>query len=370
MITNKYNKYIYDRYHDLVISGKQVFNNYDLTKIFEYYVCIKLSDQYKQTFYEYDDIDPTFKEDNKMTKRDTGIDCCNLIDTIVQCKLRSKILDWKECSTFFGSQNIFNSITKKTIVRWMNLIIARNNDCELSDNLKFRLDLFTDIKYDKHELIKYCNELKYDQLIEQNVDFQLRDYQIDCINLVKNNNKNVVICLPTGTGKNQIIINTINKDKKYLVLVPRIILMDQLYDEIIKFKPELKNHIQCIGDGCNKLNSKNIIICVYNSVSVVLKQEYDKIFIDEAHHIYIPEIYQNEDEFDISQFNDDNSENESFSDIVDDTEDEMRNTKNFVKLIRELKQHNNNVYLSATIDEIEDFEYYKKMKNIWPNYYH
>jgi hypothetical protein len=86
-MTTLYNKYIiniYERYLDLKKSNKQVFDNYDLSKIFEYYSCLKLTDEYKKQFYEYDDIDHTFKENNQMSRNDTGIDCSDLDTTIVQ----------------------------------------------------------------------------------------------------------------------------------------------------------------------------------------------------------------------------------------------------------------------------------------------
>ena len=78
-----YNFYIYNRYQDLLKAKHYDFNNNDLCKIFEYYSCIKLTEEYKTEFLEYSDIHPEFKEQNQMTKNDTGIDCCNLIDTIV-----------------------------------------------------------------------------------------------------------------------------------------------------------------------------------------------------------------------------------------------------------------------------------------------
>jgi hypothetical protein len=93
-----YNKYIiniFERYTDLKKSKKDDFDNNDLWKIFEYYSCIKLSEEYNKHFYEYDEIDPTFKELNKMTRHDTGIDCSDLLNTIVQCKLRKNTLTWK-----------------------------------------------------------------------------------------------------------------------------------------------------------------------------------------------------------------------------------------------------------------------------------
>ena len=99
-----YKGYIYERYSDLKKTNKYPleYTNNELSKIFEYYSCIKLSEQYNRQFYEYNDINPTFKEENEMTHTDTGIDACDLINTIVQCKLRKDTLSWKECSTFLG----------------------------------------------------------------------------------------------------------------------------------------------------------------------------------------------------------------------------------------------------------------------------
>jgi len=163
-----YNKYIiniFERYKDLKNSNKENLDNKDLSKIFEYYSCIKLSEEYKKPFYEYNDIDPNFKELNNMSRNDTGIDCSDLINTIVQCKLRGKSLRWEECSTFFGSQNIYCNELKKPIIRWENLIITRNTDCTLSDNLLVRQKLFIKHTFREHKHISttksYTEEEKY-----------------------------------------------------------------------------------------------------------------------------------------------------------------------------------------------------------------
>jgi len=385
-----YNKYIiniFERYTDLKKSNKLEFDNNDLWKIFEYYSCIKLSEEYNKQFYEYDDIDPTFKEVNKMSRNDTGIDCSDLDNTIVQCKLRKNTLTWKECSTFFGSQVIFNSELKKPIVRWDNLIITRNNDCILSENLLERKELFIDKPYNKNELINFCENLiinppKYPVF---NEDFKLRDYQIEAINIIKNNKKNVIINLPTGTGKNSVIIYSMKADLKYLILVPRIILMEQLKKEIIKHNSKLKTKIQLIGDGNDIFDENKLItICVFNSIHLIENKcmNFEKIFIDEAHHINKPAIYyENDDDENIGNINKDNNEEleEYFSDndieddfedehysdnesinSIDDIEDELINVKNYTKIIKSLVKYNNNVYLSATIDSIDNFEYYSK----------
>jgi len=159
-LINRYNIYIYERFNALLTSGKKDFTNNDLCKIFEYYSAIKLSQEYNQTFYEYSDIDPCFKEDNKMSRNDTGIDLCNLEDTIVQCKLRDKSLSWGECGTFFGSQNMFYSEHNRIDVRWEYLVITRNESCKLTKNLEDKSDLFIDKVYNKNELLDYCRSLK------------------------------------------------------------------------------------------------------------------------------------------------------------------------------------------------------------------
>jgi hypothetical protein len=42
--------------------------------------------------------------------------------------------------------------------------------------------------------------------------------------------------------------------------------MEQLYDELLEHKPELKYKIQCLGDGNNVYDETKLIsICVYNS---------------------------------------------------------------------------------------------------------
>ena len=306
-----YNKYIiniFERYTDLKNSNKQEFDNNDLWKIFEYYSCIKLSEEYDNPFYEYDDIDPNFKEINKMSCNDTGIDCSDLLNTIVQCKLRKNTLTWKECSTFFGSQVIFSSYLDKAIIRWNKLIITRNDDCTLSENLLERKELFIDKPYNKNELIDFCENLIINPPTYPviNNDFKLRDYQIESINIIKENKKNVIINLPTGTGKNSVIIYSLEKNKKYLILVPRIILMDQLKEEIIKHNSKIKNKIQLIGNSNNTFDENKLItICVFNSVHLIENQcmNFEKIFIDEAQHINKPTIYYENEEYD-NKYND------------------------------------------------------------------
>lgn len=393
-IKKLYEYYIYKRYSELKASGKEI-DNFDLCKIFEWYTCLKLSEERGVDFYEYNDIDATFKEDNHMSRNDTGIDACNLIDTVVQCKLRKERLSFQECATFFASQVMHDHELQKPKIRWDNMIIARNDDCKLSRVLEQKLafKLFEDRAFVCGEMIEYCERLLANPpQINHNVqvDFKLRDYQLEAIEIIKSN-ENSVVCLPTGCGKNIVIIYSLEDDKRYLILVPRIILMDQLYDEIIKHKPQYRDDIECVGDGNNSIDTnKRIYICVYNSIGLLENQlsRFDKIYIDEAHHIYKPMIYQemedeeiledeveessnqvvettndleeSDEEDDISDTDSEAStEDEIESIITDDDQDELKPSE-YMKIMRDLTKYKNNVYLSATIDEIDGFAFYKK----------
>ena len=365
-MNNLYNIYIYERYKSLKDSDKTEFDNNDLWKIFEYFSCIKLTDEYKKQFYEYDDISPTFKEENKMSRKDTGIDACDLIDTIVQCKLRKDHLNWKDCSTFFGSQNIYNKELKKTIVRWNNLIITRNKESILSENLTERKELFIDKTYTRNDIISYCENLiinppKYPEIEEQTLT--LRDYQTEAIDIIKSNKQNIVICLPTGTGKNVIIINSLLKDKKYLILVPRIFLMEQFKEELLKHRPYFKHKIQYIGDNhTDYKDDKLITICVYNSISLLDEHmdKFEKIYVDEAHHIDMPEIYTLDNDEYIEENTEDDIEEDVESEVIEEIVEDTEITSSYIKLIKSFSKYKKNVYLSATIDEIDGFLYYKK----------
>ena len=381
---NHYKIQIYERYRDLINSGLNTddLDNNHLWKIFEYFSCIKLSEQYKTQFYEYNDIDPTFKEDNRMSRKDTGIDACNLIDTIVQCKLRKGYLNLQECSTFFASQTAYSEELDEIIVRWKKLFITRNKESILSEHLleKKNFKSFCDITFPHEEIIEYCEDLiktspKY-PIFKEDI-FNLRDYQNEAIDIIKNS-ENSVICIPTGCGKNAIIIFSMINDKKYLILVPRIILMEQLKNEIIKLGKINKKEIQSIGDKNTEFNENiRITICVFNSVGLIIDymEQFDKIYVDEAHHIEKPEIYKFDKEYDFEEIMNDNDSEQELEEInkeqcehteyvpieiyQDDYEDELKSST-YIQLISSLTKYKNNVYLSATIDEIDGFVYYKK----------
>jgi hypothetical protein len=226
--------------------------------------------------------------------------------------------------------------------------------------------LFRDVTYDKSELIAYCESLLLNPPVIPKIvkkKLKLRDYQLECINLIKNNNTNIVINLPTGTGKNIIIVNALEVGKRYLILVPRIFLLEQIHSAILKHSNDFVGKIQLLGDGNNVYDqSFSITICVFNSVHLISKFEhFDKIFIDEAHYIRIPEIYQNEE---IDEVDDDI---EDVEDVEENVEEDIEvedvkdaKPKSHIELIQDLKALNNVVSLSATIDQEDGAIYYQK----------
>lgn len=360
-IIDVYNKEIYSLYKDLKLIN--VHNDYHkIYKIFEYYSCIMLTKETNTNFYEYNDIPTDFKIINNLSILDTGIDCCDLNDTIVQCKLRSNNLTWTDCSSFIASKTALNKETNQEYIRWLECIIIRNSDCKLSRNLLEHNFKYIDKPYDMNEFYNYCDELLLNPPITKqnetnNLNFELRDYQIEAIDLIKNqSNQNVIINLPTGSGKNVIIINSINNTKQYLILVPRIVLLYQLKEEFEKFG-YLSCQIQCIGDKNNEYeDNKMITICVYNSIYLIEDLDiFDKIYIDEAHHIYYPEIYQTE-EYDSDEESDDETSETESKESIEFSLSHIDKIKSFHKL-------NKIVYLSATVDPLENDIYYQKSIN-------
>ena len=213
-------------------------------------------------------------------------------------------------------------------------------------NLAEKQDMFLDKTFAKSEILGFCEDLfkNFKPPVAERNDLQTRedrDYQVSDIQFIREN-RNVTLCSPTGTGKNLVIIFSMEAGQKYLVLVPRIVLMHQLKEEILRFKPELKDKINCIGDGVTDFDkAKLVTICVYNSVDVVepFCEIFHKIYVDEAHHISKPEIYQ--------MFDEDDSASE-------------HDGESYIQTIAGFSRLNNNVYLSATIDPQKNFAFRKR----------
>ena len=108
--------------------------------------------------------------------------------------------------------------------------------------------------------------------------------------------------------------------------------------------PVYKEQIEFVGDSSSDYSgSKLITVCCYNSIEKLTTpfEEFEHIFIDEAHHIRVPEIY--------------------FDDYDDaDTSSSETESQTYLDIISNLSIHYNNVLLSATIDPIDSYVFYSK----------
>lgn len=329
-IINMYNYSIYQLYKDLTNEDK--LNNFDkLNKIFIYYSCINLSEKYNTIFYESLDISIDIKKKYDIINNNNKINAFNESDTAVYCSLDSNIvINFNELLIGNLQKFILSRDSKSTI----NKSLMNN---KIIDNL-----------YNINEFHKYCENILNNNFNNINTNYKnnsnysnikLRDYQTECIDLIHNTeDNNIIIKLPTGSGKNLIIIKSLIKDKKYLILVPRIVLLEQFKELLIK-NGYTKKNIQCIYNSKTEYKSDKIItVCVYNSINKILNDinNFDKIYIDEGHHIY---------------------------NYKDRKKSDNNINNNYIPVIQSFKSTNKLIYLSATIEEKNNDLLYEKSLN-------
>jgi superfamily II DNA/RNA helicase len=139
--------------------------------------------------------------------------------------------------------------------------------------------------------------------------------------------------------------------------------MEQFKEELLKHRPYFKHRIQFIGDNYIEYkDDKLITICVYNSISILEEHldEFEKIFVDEAHHINMPEIYKLDNDEYIEEITEDEEDNDTNIDDIEKIIEDTEIDSSYINIIKSFSKYKNNVYLSATIDEIDGFLYYKK----------
>jgi hypothetical protein len=352
----RYRYRILELYEPLRRENITLTNN-NLAKIFEYYCCIRLMEERNEKYEVYEDISVDFKNSRNLCKQDTGIDYISGDrNTYGQAKLRKTSLRWGEVSTFLA--HLYCCSQQGNTIEG---ILSYNEGIQFSDQLNLVRNTLTEKPYNKDEMIQYCNELLankeaiYSQ-IKQNAEYEVREYQTEAISLIKDNpNENIIIHLPTGSGKTVIMSRSIEPGKKYLILVPRIILLEQTRDVILSVLSDYRDKITLVGDGnangniSYAYNSDHMItICVYNSIDLILGDidNFDRIYIDEAHHIMKPALYQ---DFDME---------DNQSDTI--SEGSGADNETYIEKIYRLRENGGCVYFSATIDRVDDMLYYGK----------
>lgn len=132
---------------------------------------------------------------------------------------------------------------------------------------------------------------------------KLRDYQEECLEVMKQNGNKQLIQLPTGSGKTFIFLKYLrDNSKKALIVVPTLDLQHQTYESALNFfhKSEI-----FLKDDRNKYFDAKIYIVVAPSLSsekfrkYIVSQDLDHIIIDEAHkslcnnYLNFLELYEN-----------------------------------------------------------------------------
>ena len=275
--------------------------------------------------------------------RDMGIDAWNIEgNRVAQMKLYQGSIPWRHFSTFLSCCDVFENPEK---------ILYRTKQSSVCDMIQFRIDrkMITDITVTDSTFRDECKKIQKLTFTSHTLPEAtiLRPYQIESIAVLekgKDTKKNVYLCIPTGAGKTMIILhNHINNiSERLLVLVPRIVLMEQWGEECTKLgiKPYL------IGTGqhhnMEKIKEETIVICVYDSFPNIYehKNTFQRYCIDEAHNIKIPERYMNTE-----------IDNDNDIEIDDDTDDEELS---YMECIQSLSDSKQAIYISATLDKPKD----------------
>jgi superfamily II DNA or RNA helicase len=270
--------------------------------------------------------------------RDMGIDAWNIEgNRVAQMKLYQGSISWRNFSTFLSCCDVFKNPEK---------ILYRTKQSSVCDMIQFRIDrkMITDITVTDSTFREECKKIQKLTFTSHTLPEAtiLRPYQIESIAVLekgKDTKKNVYLCIPTGGGKTMIILhNHINNiSELLLVLVPRIVLMEQWGEECTKLgiKPYL------IGTGqhhnMEKIKEETIVICVYDSFPNIYehKDKFQRYCIDEAHNIKIPERYM---------------DTETDNDIEIDDHEEL----SYMECIQSLSDSKRVIYISATLDQPKD----------------
>ena len=362
-------------------------NNEQLAKLFELYSCLILSELHDKKYLHYEDISGDFKEENGLTQNDSGIDFCDLQDTIGQCKLYSKTstITYKSLATFLAGQ-----IINRGIVRWPIPMLVRLIESKVSNTLRdyIRKKRFDDIALDKKVFMDYLHTLQQNpvEFQEEKSVYSIRPYQQDVLDIFNDSkDSNITIKLPTGTGKSYIVIkySIQQKRKKFLILVPKIVLMLQWFEEYQKHSTYTENDIYLLSNEQRKdYKGQRIVICIYDSIQKILNLNLDfyKIVIDEAHHIRTPQMYKDEDF----------EEQEDLKEQIDYSKATVTSLKKickekgirgyskpkitksdiillldsynsytYLQFIRNLYKGNNIIEISATIDQLNTHKFYE-----------
>jgi len=359
----RYTKYIHEAIAGIDIDTATYQK--DLHKVFEWYGCINLSNKHKSINLLWEDVPPDLREQKNMP-RDMGIDAWDIDgNRVSQMKLYQNTIPWKSFSTFLAC--CFTSFDTSA------KILYRNTESQLHSLISSNIEQgkIIDVTVSDADFRNECKriqKLKFPPTVVNDVRV-IRHYQDGSITIMitgKYTHKNVYLCIPTGCGKTYTVLqyHLRYRSEKMLVLVPRVILMEQWGEECKKLG--IVPYLIGTGKHCDlsSYDNESIVICVYDSFINIYekKDRFERYIIDEAHHVKTPERYMyTEAEHDIVE---DDTEDEiedeieeANNEIIDNESDvssEEKEQLSYMKCIQSLSYTKKVVYISATLDEPND----------------
>lgn len=134
---------------------------------------------------------------------------------------------------------------------------------------------------------KFSTEEVVKALLDLNLPFTPRNYQVDAIRDGLND-KRLVMLSPTGSGKSLIIygLTQLGTSGRVLIIVPTTSLVEQMYKDFKDYGYDVEANCHKIYSGHEKDTDKRIVITTWQSVYKLPKKwfaDYKMVIGDEAH---------------------------------------------------------------------------------------
>jgi len=155
-------------------------------------------------------------------------------------------------------------------------------------------DISLTLDFDTHCLYNEINEEElydlYDSIFSIESGVYPRDYQHTAI-LKSLSNKRSIIEASVGAGKSAIIYSIIryliNHNKKIILIVPNVALVNQMYSDFIEYGwSTINDFVTKLYSGVSPDFNKNVLITTWQSVQYKKEaffKQYDALLVDETH---------------------------------------------------------------------------------------
>ncbi len=146
------------------------------------------------------------------------------------------------------------------------------------------------------EFLEQLDEKEYTEMIKDNMKnapFEIRDYQDKAVRAALKYHKGILLSC-TSSGKSLMIYNAIRciRKKDYnhiLLIVPNIMLVDQMYDDFKDYGYDnIDDEVERLGGGHEATFDKPVLISTWQSLQnkdAEFFEKYSAVFVDEVHGV-------------------------------------------------------------------------------------